>query len=191
MYYHVYNRGVNKRRIFLDDEDYSVFLNLLKRYLSDKPVSDKKRREYVWLHNEIELLAFCLMPNHFHLLLYQISESAMTTLLRGVCTSYTGYFNKKYNRIGHLFQDRFKASMVTNDGYLHHISRYIHRNPHDYANWEYSSYPNYLGKQQASWVQPGRIVDLFPSVPAYIEFMNDHDDYKVMLDTITAELADK
>src|ERR1043166_5683188 len=110
--YHIYNRGINKRRIFLEDVDYAVFLNLLKRYLDKEPTKDRKGREYEWLHNRIELLAFCLMPNHFHLLLYQKDPEAMTRLLRGVCTSYTGYFNKKYKRMGPLFQDRFKASLI-------------------------------------------------------------------------------
>lgn len=189
-YYHVYNRGVNKRRIFLDDEDYRVFLNLIKRYLSAEPVSDKKHRQYPWLHDDIELLAFCLMPNHFHLLFYQISENAMTALLRGISTAYTGYFNKKYGRVGHLFQDRFKASMITSDAYLHHISRYIHLNPHNYKTWPYSSYPYYTHAKQADWLQPEKILELFPSIPAYVEFVSDNTAYKDSLDEIKSELAD-
>ncbi|MBP9761862.1 transposase [Candidatus Saccharibacteria bacterium] len=188
-YYHVYNRGVNKRRIFIDDEDYCVFLNLLKRYLSNEPQYDKKRREYPWLHNDIELLAYCLMPNHFHLLLYQQSEKSMTALLRGVCTAYTGYFNKKYGRVGHLFQDRFKASMITTDGYLQHISRYIHLNPRDYTAWTYSSYPYYLADRSAAWIKPDKIMALFPSKAAYEEFVHDYADYKRSLDEIGSELA--
>jgi putative transposase len=188
-YYHVYNRGVNKRRIFLDDEDYRVFLNLFKRYLSNEPQFDNKHREYPWLHDDIELLAFCLMPNHFHLLVYQVSDKAMTALLRGVCTAYTGYFNKKYARVGHLFQDRFKASMITTDGYLQHISRYIHLNPREYTTWSYSSYAYYTQNKSAEWLQPGKIIELFPSTSAYAEFVADYKDFKDSLDDITSELA--
>lgn len=96
-YYHIYNRGIEKRKIFLDGEDYAVFLNLLKRYLDKEPVKDSKGREYFWLANDLQVVAFCLMPNHFHILLYQIEKDAMTKLLRAVCTSYTTYFNKKIN----------------------------------------------------------------------------------------------
>ncbi len=91
-YYHIYNRGVNKRSIFLDNYDYSVFLNLLKRYLGKEQAKDKSGREYNNLYGDIELLAFCLMPNHFHLLLYQKDENAMSTLMHGVTTSYTIVF---------------------------------------------------------------------------------------------------
>ncbi len=102
-YYHIYNRGVNGRTIFKESGDYAVFLNLLKRSLDDQPAKDKQGREYPWLHRDIELLAFCLMPNHYHLLVYQKDDkNAITKLLiRGVCTTYTVYFNKKYRRAGH------------------------------------------------------------------------------------------
>ena len=108
-YYHIYNRGVNKSDIFIDSTDYAVFLSFLKRHLSDKSEKDAKNREYANYSNEVELLAFCLMPSHFHLLIHQKTSEAFTMLLRSVCTAYTMYFNKKYKRVGHLFQDRFKA----------------------------------------------------------------------------------
>ncbi|MGH7237985.1 MAG: transposase, partial [Candidatus Saccharimonadales bacterium] len=133
----------------MDEGDYAVFLNLLKRYLDDRPARDSSGRPYDWLHDDLDLAAFCLMPNHFHLLIYQTKSEAMTRLLRGVATSYTTYFNKKHNRIGPLFQDRFKASMILRDDYLQHISRYIHLNPKNYKSWEFSSLPYYLGVKQA------------------------------------------
>ena len=172
-YYHVYNRGVNRRKIFLDEEDYAVFLNLLKRYLSKEPVKDKKGREYPWLYNDLELLAYCLMPNHFHLLFFQLEEQAITTLLRGVCTAYTRHFNQKYQRVGHLFQDRFKASLISNDSYLHHISRYIHLNPEEYEMWPFSSLPHYLQIKKAEWVRPERLMDDFPP-DEYRKFLREY-----------------
>ncbi|PJE65489.1 hypothetical protein COU91_01430 [Candidatus Saccharibacteria bacterium CG10_big_fil_rev_8_21_14_0_10_47_8] len=188
-FYHIYNKGLDKLRPFVETEDYAVFLNLLKRYLNDQPVKDNKGREYEWLSPKIELLAFCIMPSHFHLLIYQHTPEAMTRLLRGVGTSYTGYFNKKYKRRGPLFLDRFKASMINQDAYLEHISRYIHLNPPNYRNYEWSSLPYYLGNKQAGWVKPGRILELFED-DDYASFVADYEGNKRMLDTLKEDLAD-
>lgn len=187
-YYHIYNRGVNKRRIFLDADDYAVFLNLLKRHLDEQPAKDLRGREYDWLHLDIELLAFCLMPNHFHLLIYQKTPLAMTTLLHRVSGAYTSYFNKKYKRIGPLFQDRFKASMIISDEYLQHISRYIHLNPKNYRTWEFSSLSYYLESKKSGWLDPDRILEMFES-NQYRQFVEDHKDYKESLEVIKTELA--
>lgn len=189
-YYHVYNRGVNGRTIFKEQQDYHVFLNLLKRYLSAEPVKDKQGREYPWLREDIELLAFCLMPNHFHLLVYQKNnKDAATRLLRGVSTAYTVYFNKKYKRRGPLFQERFKASSIDKDNYLHHVSRYIHLNPKGYRQWEFSSLDYYLGRKSAEWINPGLILDLFEP-GEYSDFLSDYEDYKRVMDEVKPELAD-
>jgi REP element-mobilizing transposase RayT len=191
-FYHVYSRGINKQAIFLDDDDYAVFLNLFKRYLSDKPVRDNKGREYPWLYNDIELLAFCLMPNHFHALVYQIDAEATTKLFRAVTTTYGMYFNKKYHRIGPMFQSRFRASMITNDAYLDHISRYIHLNPKTYKGWPFSSLPYYLGKKSATWVKPGKILALFDNdAKIYQDFVADYESHKAMLAEFKDELANQ
>ncbi len=188
-FYHIYNRGVNKQNIFIDDQDFSVFLNLLKRYLGDAPVQDQQGREYPWLHKEIELLAYCLMPNHYHLLIHQNKSDAMTKLLKSLNTTYSMYFNKKYHRIGPLFETRFKASMITRDDYLMHISRYIHLNPRHYKKWAFSSLPYYLGVQSATWLKPKKILDLFDTKKDYSDFLTDFEDYKRSLDAVKAELA--
>jgi len=188
-FYHVYNRGVNKRQIFIDNQDYSVFLNLLKRYLSKEDEIDKKGRVYVSLYEELDLISFCLMPNHFHLFLFQNSKDAITKLLRSVCGSYTIYFNKKYERIGPLFQSRYKASTITNDAYFMHISRYIHINPKDYTSWEWSSLPYYLGSKQASWVKPGVVMDMFKDGEDYLEFLGQYIDYAKEMKNFEANLA--
>lgn len=187
-YYHIYNRGVEKRKIFIDDEDYRVFLNLFKRYLDREPVRDPSGREYDHLFERGELLAFCLMPNHFHLLLYVHDDEAMTRLMRGVATSYTTYFNKKYKRVGPLFQDRYKASHILNDAYLVHITRYIHLNPKDWQDWPYSSLPYYLGKKSAAWIIPERILGMFED-GNYREFVADYVSQKEMWDEIKHDLA--
>jgi len=175
----------------MDEQDYTVFLNLLKRYLSKETTSDKYGRDGVTYYGSIELLAFCLMPNHFHLLLY-INEKPfdIAELLRRLSTSYAVYFNKKYNRVGSLFQGTYKAVRINNDSYLQHISRYIHLNPKDYKVWEFSSLPYYSGVKQAEWVRPERILEVFDG-NSYEEFLQDYEDQKAMLDEIKYDLADR
>jgi putative transposase len=189
-YYHIYNRGVNRRRIFIDNDDYAVFLNLLKRYLCREEVKDAKGRQYESMYGKIELLAFCLMPNHFHLLIFQKDAEAMTKLLHKITGSYTRYFNKKHKRSGPLFQDRFKASQILSDEYLIHISRYIHLNPRGYLAWEYSSLPYYTGRFSADWVMSGRVMSLFEG-DDYLTFLKDYEGHNKMLDQIKDQLANK
>ncbi|MBW3568649.1 transposase [Candidatus Parcubacteria bacterium] len=188
-FYHVYNRGVEKRKIFIDEQDYAVFLNLFKRYLSKKPTKDDSGREYSHMNGRIELLAFCLMPNHYHLLIYIHDKNALTELMLAVISSYSTYFNKKYTRVGPLFQDRYKASHILNEGYLQHISRYIHLNPRQWRQWEFSSLPYYLGERQAEWLLPNRIAEMMEDTD-YLEFLNDYEEHKSMLDEIKYDLAD-
>lgn len=188
-FYHVYNRVINKEPIFREPDDYAVFLNLFKRYLGKSPVRNKLGGEYPWLHNDIELVAFCLLPNHFHGLVYQHKPDSMTQLFKALATAYGMYFNKKYRRIGPLFQNRFKASLIDQDEYLQHISRYIHLNPKDYRRWDFSSLPYYLKERRAVWVQPRRILELFDDITDYKKFVEDYEDYKKNLDKIKSKLA--
>lgn len=189
-FYHVYNRGVNKRVIYKDTQDYVVFLSLLKRYLSIEIIKDSRGRPYDNLHDRLELLAYCLMPNHFHLLFYQIDTESITHLLHAVSSAYTVYFNHKYKRVGPLFQGIFKASKISDDSYVLHISRYIHLNPKEYKTWEYSSLPYYLSKKKAEWVRPKRILDMFDGVKEYKRFLKDYEDQKSIMDELKYELAD-
>lgn len=189
-HYHIYNRGVEKRVIFIDDIDYRVFLNLIKRYIDEKPHVNAHKVPYSWLGDEIELLAFCLMPNHFHLLLYQIKEGAMKKLMQNVCASYTSYFNKKYKRVGHLFQGVYKASTVMSDSYAQHISRYIHLNPDNYRDWEYSSLPYFLDQKKSGWVKPKRILKMFDNIHDYDDFLKDYEGQKEIMDELKLEMAD-
>lgn len=190
-FYHVYARGHGRHAIYRDGEDYRVFLNLLKRHLGVEPISDHIGRPYAHLRYEVEINCYCLMPNHFHLLIYQISEHAMKRLMHGIMTSYSRYFNKKYNLSGALFETTYKASIVYSEKYLIHISRYIHINPKQWRNYPYSSLPYYLGKNAPEWLQPSRILELFVSINEYAEFVADYEDYKETLDEIKHELANK
>ncbi len=189
-YYHVYNRGVEKRQIFLDDEDYAAFANLCKRHVGPEPTFDNRGREYQWLGDQIEVVAFCLMPNHFHMLVYQSELDAMTAMMRAVCSSYTTYFNSKYDRVGSLFQGIYKASRITREEYLAHITRYIHLNPVDYDTWRWSSVGVYLGRHTIDWIHPERVMDLTPAgCHRYRGFLEDYVDYRAHLENIESFLA--
>ncbi|MBI4034363.1 transposase [Candidatus Saccharibacteria bacterium] len=188
-YYHVFNRGVNKETIFLDSSDYIVFLSLFKRYLSNQPAQDVRGHDYIWLQSDIDLLAFCLMPNHFHAFVYQINPGSVSRLFGAVLTAYGMYFNKKYDRIGPVFQSKYKSKLINQDVYLMHISRYIHLNPKNYQKYDYSSLPYYLGTKSAEWLRPAAILDLFSSIPDYEQFLMDYKDYRNSLDTVRTLLA--
>lgn len=190
-YFHVYNRGVNRQKIFLDDDDYTFFISLLRRHLALLPYASKKR-SYFHFRSLIELNAFCLMPNHYHLLVYQKEDSkALTKLMTSVITAYTMYFNGKYERRGPLFETRYKASPVHNDWYLLHISRYIHLNPKQFKVWPYSSYSLYLTESgnYADIVAPQPIINLFKDKQEYSEFVNDFATMQSELEYLKHSLA--
>jgi putative transposase len=190
-YYHVYNRGVEKRHIFLDDQDYAVFLGLLKKYLTGKNPNKHNRHAFTPLGDKVQLLTYCLMPNHFHLLFYQIDENGVTQLMRRVSTGYVMYFNDRYKRVGSLFQGKYKASSVNKDDYLHHISRYIHLNPPDYKTWPYSSLQYYQGAKNAAWLNKEHIIGLFDNnMQQYLEFIEDYQETKAELSVLKWQLAD-
>ncbi len=191
-HYHIYNRGVEKRDISLDEQDYVVFLGYLKKYLGSG--SDPHQ-----LSKEVDLLAFCLMPNHFHLLAKQYSINGITKFMRVLCTKYVMYFNKKYERVGTLFQGKYKAALVNEDEYLLHVSRYIHLNPwpgSDPRRYPYSSYDYYLGRKNATWVKPKQILEYFSVTDiigpksnfSYEKFVEDFkDESSDFLGTLTLE----
>ena len=187
-YYHVYNRGVEKRLIFLDEDDYAVFMAYLRRHL-DAPESDGIKIRRHAHYDSLEMVAYCLMPNHFHLLLYVGDEPRqLASFMQSVCTAYSMYFNKKYNRVGHLFQGRFKASRIIKDDYLQHISRYIHLNPVDYLEWPWSSLPIYLNKESTNWVHPDRVRSMVTG--GYLSFVEEYVDQKRILDLQKIEVFD-
>lgn len=186
-YYHLYNRGVEKRTIFIDEQDRAVFLSYLKTYLLPKdedalhailtnPDSSSKEKDTTLkllrlnnFNDTLILLAYCLMPNHFHFLVKQTEATTIDGFMQSFCTRYSLYFNRKYRRVGGLFQGKYKAVHVTTDEQLLHLSRYIHRNPIALASqgptlrsYVYSSYPQYLGLTHVEWIHPGEILGYYP-----------------------------
>jgi len=181
--YHIYNRGVDKRDIFMEDEDRFRFVHDLFEFNDKNPTinlalylkSKNNKLKEVGLPNIkrqprkklVEILAYCLINNHFHLLVRQKTENGITEFMRKIGTGYTNYFNNKYERTGSLFQGKFKSVNVKKDSHLMYLPIYIHLNPLDYKfkewregkigdpekaisflnNYRWSSCMDYMGKK--------------------------------------------
>jgi len=203
-YYHIYNRGVEKQSIFKEDQDYGVFLSYIKTYVEQK---DEKRLREILLDpnsssqekykaqkllrlnnffDSISFLSYCLLPNHFHFLVWQKEANVIDQFMNSLCTRFTMYINKKYKRVGPLFQSVYKAVPVKTDEQLLYLSRYIHRNVlekhrsdhryiHMLASYAYSSYPEYLGIRNSSWVKLNTILSYFSKTTrqVYQAFVED------------------
>lgn len=136
-YYHCYGRGTEKRKIFLDRKDYERFIHLLFVCNSKNTIhlSDYKEKSFSEIfeierkETLIDIGAYCLMPNHFHLLLKEKKDKNLSLFMQKLMTAYTMYFNKKYNRTGSLFESRFRAQHANNDRYLKYLFSYICLNP--------------------------------------------------------------
>lgn len=179
--YHIYNRGVDKRNIFLDESDKYRFVHDLFEFNDKNPAKNLT----IYLKNNankevglpklkggsremmVEILAYCLMDNHFHLMVRQKTENGITEFMRKLGTGYTNYFNKKYDRSGSLFQGKFKSVNLNNNAHFLYLPIYIHLNPLDFnypewregkiknykkavdflENYKWSSYVDYIGKK--------------------------------------------
>lgn len=202
-YYHVYNRGVEKRLVFLDNQDYSVFLSYLKDYLLPKNVKNlssqltnphtsyqekDKINKLLRMNNfseEITLLAYCLMPNHFHFLIKQKNAQSIDKFMNSFGTRYTMYFNRKYKRVGSLWQAVYKAVLVNDDEQLLHLTRFIHKQALSNLGEESqpSSYLDYLKKRKTEWINPEEILSYFgnnnPKL-SYKSFVDQTEDLKII-----------
>ncbi len=176
-YYHVYNRGINKGLIFNCEADYARFEHLLARSLSATTAEDPRGRAYKQFRETLDLNAYCLMPNHFHMLIFQREMLGVAQFMQSICTAYSLYFNKRYERRGPLFENRFRAVEMLADSQLQHITRYIHLNHWNFKTWQHSSYRDYTDKSFArEWLRPAPILSLFDSRQQYKRFVLDHEE---------------
>ena len=159
---HIYNRGNNRENIFYDEQDYRAFIfrmGLSFGFEIEELTHEVCHMPYSRIRitdmnkGDFKLHAFCLMPNHFHLLIEQCNDISLTLLLAKICTSYAMYLNKKYKRVGHVFQDAFKTVVVESDPQLMWVSSYIHMNPvkdgfvkHP-SKYKWSSYNDYVSSR--------------------------------------------
>lgn len=207
-YYHIYNRGVEKRLTFMDEQDYTIFLSYLKQYLlpkneeelrnllSDPKISYRQKAKIIRLlrlnnfNNEITLIAYCLMPNHFHFSIHQNGAGAIDKFMNSLGTRYSMYFNSKYKRVGKLWQGVYKAVMVTTDEQLLHLTRYIHKqalasqgDAFMRSEGQPCSYPEYVGKRKTEWVHPEEILKFFSKTNpklSYEAFVKQENDFSVI-----------
>lgn len=205
--YHLLNRSIEQRIIFKNKRDYQRFLKLIDFYHYQAPplrfsfynrLPIKEKSEFFKrLKKEgkplVEVITYCLMPNHFHFLIKQLEDRGVSDFMRNLQNSYARYFNTKYQRNGPLFQSMFKAIRIKTDEQLIHVSRYEHLNPvtaylievKDLKNYPWSSFPGYLNpKLLDDFVNPKMILDFFKSPKDYEKFVYDQAEYQRELQKI-------
>lgn len=212
-YYHVLNRGVAESFIFNDSYDYQRFTKLMNFYRYKRPslsfskyhkLSLDQRKEFDEKLKEsgksqVEIFAYCLMPNHFHLLLKQITERGIQKFLTNLQNGYAKYYNIKSKRYGPLFQSRFKAKIIQTDEVFLHISRYIHLNPttsylvstKELVSYPWSSLPLYFKSQNESFVNTSFILKMVGGKDMYKKFIYNQVDYQRKLQKIKHFLLEK
>lgn len=199
-YYHIYNRGVDKRDVFNDEKDFKRFLigmkefnrvdaigSLYEKYLREKranggSTSMIKVKPLFLGKPLVEIVAFCLNPNHYHLIVKQIADKGVEKFMQKLGTSYTMYFNGKYKRSGSLFQGRFKSIHIDSNEYLLHLSAYVNKNYFIHGGsekiWLYSSELDYVGKRNGTLCYKNSVLDQFGnSFVEYEKFLNKSEDY--------------
>ncbi|MEA5533661.1 REP-associated tyrosine transposase [Crocosphaera sp. XPORK-15E] len=171
-YYHIYNRGNNRQNIFFERENYLFFLRSLRRYL---------------LAETLDIIAYCLMPNHYHLLVC-LKTADLSAAMQAFSLSYTKAMNRRYDRVGSLFQGRFQAILVDRTEYLLNLSRYIHWNPvkaglvKQPQDWEFSSFHEYVGLRGGTLPKTEDILAILGSEDACHSYM------RMEMDTISSGL---
>ena len=161
-YYHFYNRGAGRQSIFQSDENYRFLLRLMRNVMPDLKVS---------------VIAYCLLPNHYHWLIRQVGELPAGLLPQRVFNRYSKAFNNQQGRSGTLFEGRYKVIAVESDEYLRHLCRYIHLNPvrhgfaQDPAAWPYSNYLEWVNGRAGKLVDREFIVAHFRDARVYEEYV--------------------
>jgi len=194
-FYHLFNRGVDKRKIFLRRSHYKRFVETIRRLLQTGSATpgpiplDKKKA----LKSKLNFTCYCLMPNHYHVLVRQLDENGITEFMHKLNTSYTKYFNFAHKRTGRLFEYTFQAVHIKTDEQLLHVSRYIHLNPivgnitRSLRGYSFSSYPEYLGLVRDGLCRSEEILGFFregSAKKAYQRFVMDQADYAKRLHEI-------
>lgn len=182
MFYHIYNRGVSKSTLFRESSNYLFVIEKLQKYRKI---------------NHTTVIAYCFMPNHYHLLLRQDGEEPAGNVPQSVFNSYSKAYNLKYSHSGTLFEGRFRAKPVNTKSHLLHLCRYIHGNPvkdgmvADPADWNWSNYLEWIGERNGTLVDREFINSQFDSADEYKRFLYEYlksrqlpDDVKKFLDEL-------
>lgn len=194
--YHLYNRGLEKQTIFNTQWDYTRFTKTLFYY----QIKDPKPKFSTYGQSKafaidkskkiVDILSYCLMPNHFHLLVKQLIDDGISEFMRRFIHSYTKYRNVKYGRQGPVFQGIFKAILVENEEQLLHLSRYIHLNPlvslltKDLKLYNWSSYLSFINLSNDTRVAKEEILNFFKSPKEYEQFVLNQAEYGKTLEVL-------
>lgn len=196
-YYHLYNRGVDKRIIFLDDIDRQRFIDAVRlARLSNSPKlswlkkqikignispADLEKLEEKYGPPLLDIIAYALMPNHFHFQIKELIENGVSKFFRKLGTSYVMYFNIRYERTGRLFESQYKSVLIESDEQLIHLSRYIHANPFNSSKikiplrqlktYSWTSLPDYLGIRKQSFCDSLEVMAFFKTPNDYWSFL--------------------
>lgn len=200
-YYHIFNRGVEKRDIFTQLKDYKRFTKALNYYRLCGPKPSFSKFNQFSLHKPsvanklVSVLCYCFMPNHFHFLVRQLKENGVSTFISQLSNSYTKYFNTKYRRVGALFQGVFSAVMIESGEQLIHTSRYIHLNPavsgivNRLEDYPWSSYHEYMNGPFIC--DTSEILNFLHSKEKYKKFIEDQIDYGTTLEILKHQLVEE
>ncbi|PJE76810.1 hypothetical protein COV05_02470 [Candidatus Uhrbacteria bacterium CG10_big_fil_rev_8_21_14_0_10_48_16] len=201
-YYHVYNRGVDKRNIFNSEDDFRRFVESLYVFNNrdtGSALSFKRRRRQSYSIDDqiVRIHLFALMPNHYHLLIKEIREGGISFFMQRLGTSYTKYINLKENRTGHLLESGFKTRHVQSQTHLEHLTRYIHLNPLDLlesgwktnpiqnktststflSSYQWSSFYYYYNSIESSFLDQSLLKNLFSSPQDHLHYMFQHNAF--------------
>ena len=174
-YYHIYNRGAGRHNLFIEKDNYLYVLRKTKEYIDEFCLA---------------VIAYCLMPNHYHFLIRQDGEIGAGELVKRVFGGYSRAVNKRYDWSGTLFEGRYKARHVDSDNYLRQLCRYIHANPvkdglvHSVQDWPYSNYLEWVGVRDGTLVDHAFVAEMFESAGMYEEFVQDYLVSRVLSDEL-------
>src|SRR3989338_5014048 len=184
-HYHIYNRGVDKRKFIMDEEDLERFLESMAEFNTALPIGSIYENSFVKKSQNAQLgssasklvnfVCYCINPNHYHFILEQLGENSISKFMHRLGTGYTNYFNKKYERSGTLFQGAFKAIHIDSNKYLLHLSAYVNLNDMAHARSDKlglskSSWGEYVGESGEEFCDKSIILDQFKSREKYKQF---------------------
>jgi REP element-mobilizing transposase RayT len=174
-YYHIYNRGAGKSKIFFNEGNYQYLIKLIQKYMKKYGIS---------------IVAYCLMPNHYHFLILQLTDQPISKFINVLFNAYVQALNLQQGRAGTLFEGRFKHICIDNWNYLSHLCRYIHRNPvkaglvNKPEDWEYSNFREFVETRNNNLKDDEFIKTYFPNSEEYRIFVNDIQDEEKSLSKI-------
>jgi putative transposase len=180
-YYHIYNRGAGKGKIFFNDGNYEYLLRLVRQYAQKYGATT---------------IAYSLMPNHYHFLLRQEADEPLSKFMQLLFNAYVQALNLQQERTGTLFEGRFKHKCVDKWEYLMMLCRYIHLNPvtaklvRRPEDWAHSNYREWIGLRDGALVEKVFVQDHFPSAKEYVKFVNDVEDEKNSYEKIRKYMFD-